>query len=270
MPMRAVALVAILGIAVAACGDGDDSASTTTESGAGGEDLGLVEEGKLTVCSDIPYPPFEFEKEGSQGEYTGFDVDLTEDIAKRLDLQTEWRVTVFDTILASLEAGDCDVVVSAMTITDERKEQVNFTDPYFDSEQSLLVRKEDEAKYATLADLEGQTIGVQTGTTGEIYAKENLPSGAELKSYDSGEEMFAPLQAGEIAAVLQDFPVNAYRALQDDQVVVTETFPTDEQYGMAVKKSNTALLDALNTALQEVRDDETYDTIYETWFGTKS
>ncbi|MCC7076800.1 MAG: transporter substrate-binding domain-containing protein, partial [Acidimicrobiia bacterium] len=119
----------------------------------------------------------------------------------------------------------------------------------------------------TLEDLAGQTIGVQTGTTGETYAKDHLPSGAEIKSFDTGEEIFAPLQAGEVAAVLQDYPVNAYRALQDDQVVVTQTFPTDEQYGFAVRQDNSELLEALNGALETVRGNGTYDEIYATWFG---
>lgn len=264
------AVVLAIGLVAAACGGDDDTDSTTTAAALDQTgNLDLIEEQTLTVCSDIPYLPFEFEKEDAPGEYTGFDVELVDSMAERLDLKTAWRVTVFDTILASLEAGDCDVVASAMTITDERKEQVAFTEPYFDSEQSLLVTKENETKYATLEDLAGQTIGVQSGTTGETYAQEHLPPGAELKSFDTGEEIFAPLAAGEVAAVLQDYPVNAYRALQDDQVVVTETFPTDEQYGFAVRQDNSELLEALNGALADVRGDGTYDEIYATWFGER-
>ncbi|MCC7077364.1 MAG: transporter substrate-binding domain-containing protein, partial [Acidimicrobiia bacterium] len=153
-----VAILCVVGLVAASCGGSDSADSTTTTDAAQGQtgNLDLIEEQTLTVCSDIPYPPFEFEKEDAPGEYTGFDVDLVDAMAEHLDLKTAWRVTVFDTILASLEAGDCDMVASAMTITDERKEQVAFTDPYFDAEQSLLVTKENEEKYATLEDLAGQ------------------------------------------------------------------------------------------------------------------
>ena len=115
-----------------------------------------------------------------------------------------------------------------MTITDERKEQVDFSDPYFDADQSLLVRADDAGDLVTLDDLAGETIGVQSGTTGETYAKENTPDGATIKSFEDADGLFAALTSGDIDAILQDFPVNAYRARRTTQFVVTETFPTGE------------------------------------------
>jgi len=279
-----LALLVVLGFMASACGDDDEGAdtgdTTTTEGGGdtsttgGGSGttvdistLGLVEDGTLTVCSDIPYSPFEFEDEDNPGEYTGFDVDLVDAVAESLGLETTYRVTVFDTILGSLAAGDCDMVASAMTITDERKQEANFSQPYYNSQQSLLVRSEDAEKFATLADMGGATIGVQTGTTGADYANENKPEGATIREYEGGEQLFVALQSQEIDAALQDLPVNGYRASQDDAFVVTDSFGTEEQYGFAFAKDNEALLTAFDNALSAAIEDGTYDTIFEQWFG---
>lgn len=169
----------------------------------------LVEDGKLTVCSDMPYKPFEFEEDGKT---TGFDYDVVSAMAKQLDVEVEFKTTPFDSIIPALNVPDCDMIASAMTITAEREEQVSFTTPYFDADQSLLVLTENKDKYATLDDLAGKTIGVQVETTGATYAKEHLPEGATIKEFQTGDEMFPALISGDIDAALQDLPVNAYRA----------------------------------------------------------
>jgi polar amino acid transport system substrate-binding protein len=271
---RLMALFVLVGVIAAGCSsddDGDSSSSTTSSDSSGSSDSGdvgdmaLVSDGTLTVCSDIPYAPFEFEDD--DGSYTGFDIELLEGVAEDNDLDLEVRVSPFDTIIASLEAGDCDLIASAMTITDERAEQVDFSDPYFDSDQSLLIRVEDEGTFAVLDDLAGETIGVQSGTTGEEYANENTPEGATIKAFETGDALFPALASDDIAAALQDFPVNAYRATQGDEFVVTETVPTGEQYGFAISKGNAGLLAAVNDALTDMREDGRYDEIYATWFG---
>lgn len=273
--VRFLALFALVGLIAAGCSSDDDDSSdaTTTSSGSSdtsdtsgsSDEMTLVSDGTLTVCSDIPYAPFEFE--GDDGEYTGFDIELLEGVAEDNDLDLEVRVSPFDTIIASLEAGDCDLIASAMTITDERAEQVDFSDPYFDADQSLLIRVEDEGTYTSLEDLAGETIGVQAGTTGEEYANDNTPEGATIKSFETGDALFPALTSDDIAAALQDFPVNAYRATQGDEFIVTETFPTEEQYGFAVSKDNPGLLAAVNASLTAMNDDGRYDEIYATWFG---
>ncbi|MCB0977395.1 MAG: transporter substrate-binding domain-containing protein [Acidimicrobiales bacterium] len=121
------------------------------------------------------------------------------------------------------------------------------------------------AKITKLADLEGKTIGVQTGTTGETYTKEHLPKGATVKSFKDTTGLFAALDSGDISAILQDLPVNAGRAAEVDNVHVVETFKTGEQYGFAVEKGS-ELQGELNTALKKVRDNGTYDKIYEKYF----
>lgn len=271
-PVRlTIAALAVAVLALGACSDDDGGDTTSGSSSGSGSGSGsaaeappTIEEGTLTVCSDIPYEPFEFEGDGPSG-YTGFDIDLLAAVAETSSLELSVSDVDFDGILGNLAADSCDVVASAVTITDERAEQVDFTESYFDADQSLLVKTDTDI--AGLDDLDGKTIGVQSGTTGETYAKDNTPDGAEVKSFDGADALFAAIESGDIDAILQDFPVNAYRATQDDSVDVVEEYTTDEAYGFAVKKGNTELLDALNAGLTSVRDDGDYDTIYEEYFG---
>lgn len=275
--LRSAALVASVALLVAACGDDDDtdtgsptgSPTQTEGTQAAGGDVeapgNLVRSGTLTVCTDTPYEPFEFE--GPDGEHTGYDIDLLRAIAGDAGLGLEVLDLPFDGILGSVAAGDCDVVASAVTITDERAEQVDFSDPYFDADQSLLVRAEDEGTYASLDDLAGQRIGVQSGTTGAAYAEDNAPDGAQIVSFEDSDGLFGAITSGDIVAVLQDFPVNAYRATQTEEFVVTESFPTGEQYGFAVAKDNGEVLGFLNDGLERLRDDGRFDEIFATYFG---
>jgi polar amino acid transport system substrate-binding protein len=250
-PLVAISVVLLL----AACGDdaGSDAAGDA-----------LVAEGVLTVCSDIPYAPLEFVD--PEGHETGFDLDLLSEVAQRNDLELEVIDRPFDGILEDLDAGLCDVVASAMTITGERDRIVDFTDPYFDVDQSLLVRAADQASFSTLASLAGQRIGVQAETTGASYAAEHRPEGAEVVPLDDAEAMFAALDAGDVAALLQDFPVNAFRATQDSSLVVTETFPTGEQYGFAVR-AGAATGALLDEALDDMRSDGRFEEIFADYFG---
>ena len=251
-----IAFALLLG--ATACGsDGSDGSSS---------DSTAKEMGTLTVCSDIPYAPMEMEGEGPRGlQYTGFDIELMDAMAVTMDDKLEVLDVDFDGILGNLASGKCDVVASSLTITDERKEQADFTKPYFDADQSLLVKADSGVK--SLADLEGKTIGVQSATTGETYANENKPDGATVKSFPDTDGLFGALASSDIDAILQDLPVNAGRAAEDDSVVVVETFPTEEQYGFAVKKGSD-LTAELNTALADVKESGAYDELYEKYFPT--
>lgn len=260
-------LVAVLALALAGCG-GDDDGDDAGSGGGGGEGTEAeapetVNEGQLAVCSDVPYEPMEMEGDGPSG-YTGFDIELIDAISG--DLEVVVSDVDFDGILGNLEAGTCDVVASSVTITEERAESVDFTDPYFDADQSLLVKT--DSGITSLEDLAGETIGVQSGTTGEAYANDNTPDGAQVRSFDGADSLFAAIEAEDVVAILQDFPINAYRTTQDDSLEVVETFPTEEQYGFAVRKGNESLLGFLNDGLSEARDDGTYDDLFETYFGT--
>ncbi len=256
----------LIGVAIAAVGCSDDEDSPVAGDGGDREEASysLVSEGTLTICSDAPYEPFEMEIDG---EWTGFDMDLINAVAEGLDLETSVIVVPFDGIWLLPAAGECDIVVSAMTITEERAESALFTDAYFDADQSLLVRADEAETYATLAALTGRNIAVQTGTTGETYAQENTPEGATLISFDEPAAMFLALESHEVDAILQDLPVNGYRSTQDDSMVVTELFPTGEQYGFAVDPDNAGLAEAVNGQLAALRTAGTYDEIFAKWFG---
>lgn len=249
--LRLGAALGALALAATACG-GDDG-----DEGAGG--------GTLTVCSEIPYPPFEFEAE--DGSFTGFDIELIEAIGAELGREVEIVNTGFEGIQsgASLAAGTCDVAVSAMTITEAREENLDFTDPYFDADQSLLVKA--DAGISTLADLAGKTIGVQSETTGAAYAEENAPDDASITEFASGADAISALQAGQVDAVLQDLGPNGDAVSNDDTLAIAETYQTDETYGMAVaEEGSEELLEQINEALQTLRDDGTYDEIFQKYF----
>lgn len=257
-----LALLAASTLALTACGGSSD------DSEGGGDDagLGLIQPGTLTVCSDIPYPPFEFE-EG--GEYTGFDMELMEKISAGLDLELAIKDVGFEGLQSgsALAAGTCDIGASAMTITDEREENLDFSEPYYDSLQSLLVPEDSDIK--TIEDLAGKTVGVQQGTTGQKYAQENVPEDAEVTAYPSDAELFPALQSGGVDAVLQDLPVNLLHT-QEGAFTIVEEYDTDEQYGFAVKEEGAEkLLEAVNEQLATLREDGAYDEVYDKYFTEK-
>jgi polar amino acid transport system substrate-binding protein len=281
---KAAALLAVVALAATACGGDDDtggdtgSASATATEGAPGDatetgtasgDVTTVTEGTLTVCSEIPYPPFEFE-DPDTGEFTGFDIDLMGAIADELGLELEVINTGFEGLQsgATLSAGQCDVGASAMTVTDAREENLDFSEPYFDAEQSLLVQA--DADIATLEDLAGMDIGVQSETTGAAYARENAPSDVTITEFGSGADAITALQASQVDGVVQDLGPNALAATNDDSLTVAETYATGESYGLAVaEEGSEALLEEINSALASLRESGTYDEIYATYFETE-
>lgn len=224
----------------------------------------LVNPGDLTICTHAPYEPFQMQVDGG---WTGFDIDLINAIAEGLELETSVVVTPFDGIWRQPAAGACDLVASALSITEDRAAETLFTDPYFDAAQSLLVRADDVETYPTLESLAGRNIAVQAGTTGEAYAQEHQPPGAELVAYTEPAPMFLALQSLHVDAILQDLQVNGFRSTQDATMALTQRFATGEQYGFAVAPDNPALAEAINTELADIREASVYDQIYLKWFG---
>jgi polar amino acid transport system substrate-binding protein len=243
-----------------------DTGSTT----AGG--VKLVHAGKLTTCTHLPYSPFQ--SKDASGKVVGFDVDIIDLAAKKLGVTQEIVDTPFEGIKsgADLNAGKCDVAAAGMTITDARKQVLNFSDPYFDATQALAVPT--GKPYRTLADLAGKRVGVQGATTGEEYVKQQVQQQGlkiEVVSYkDLGAEQQA-LATGQIEAAVGDLPVwNEYVKANPGKIVVANGFDTGEQYGFAVKKGdNPQLLATINEALAAARADGSYDRIYEKWIGAK-
>jgi polar amino acid transport system substrate-binding protein len=256
---RTLALTAALGVALAGCGS-DDSGDKT--SGSTASDLDLVKDGALTVCSDAPYEPFDVIN-GST--FTGFDGDLVTAIAKGLDLKLVPIDSAFDPLQSglALNSNQCDMAASAMTITDERKKNLTFSDPYYDSKQSLLVPAGSDIK--SIADLAGKKVGVQNATTGKSYAEEHA-KGAQIVSFPDDSAMFTALKGGSVDALLQDLPVNLEHT-KDGKYEIVEDYATDEAYGFAFrKKGDEALVEAVNDQLAELKDSGEYQKIYDKYF----
>lgn len=257
--LSAVALAATVLLLGAACrqqaappGGGGGDGTTAPE-------ITTIEEGILTVGTDLPYPPFEY-REG--GELTGFDVEIMNEIASRIGLEAEYVDSPFDTIFTDLANGQFDVVISGATITPEREQQVNFSEPYFSSLQALVVS--DDSGIASFEDLgDGDAVSVQSGTTGEAWAEENLaPNGVEIRAFPEYPPVYNALEAGQVDGVVYDESSAIPETFNRPGLEVVDTVDTGEAYGIAVDPANEDLLDAVNQALQDMIDDGTYDEIF--------
>ncbi|KFG01531.1 basic amino acid ABC transporter substrate-binding protein [Streptomyces europaeiscabiei] len=246
---------------VAGCSsDGDGGSGTKTAVGG----VELVKAGQLTTCTHLPYPPFQSEIDG---KVQGFDVSLIDLVAEDLGVKQEILDTPFENFKtgAFLNSGECDLAAAGMTITDERKKNVDFSDPYFEATQAVLAAKKTDIR--SFADLKGKKVGTQAQTTGEDYAKSQ---GLDPVSFESSDAVLNGLRAGQVDAVVIDYPVvqgwlkNADLA---DTYAVAEQVNTGEEYGITVKKGNTKLLAAINKALADAKSDGTYKKLYEQWIG---
>jgi polar amino acid transport system substrate-binding protein len=248
----AVLLLTVASLAAAGCGGGDDNGG-----GGAGE--------KLTVGSDVPYPPFE-EFGKTKSEFKGFDVELMEAIGAQIGREVEIQDTSFDTIFRDLAQGKFEAVASATTITDEREETVDFTNPYYlPSAQSIVVAK-GTSGLESAQDLVGKIVGVQQGTTGEEYVEEEIDT-KELRTYPQGPDTFPALKAGILDAVVIDRPVAEKAVEQDPEIEISGGIETEEEYGFVVRQGDEELLDELNEGLKEVLDSGEYTTIYKKWFN---
>lgn len=274
-----LALVAVLSLLLAACGGGDGGdtddgatdgdgveetdggAEETDGGGAAAEDLGLLNEGTITVGSDIAFEPFEFIQDG---EPAGFDIDLMHEIAGRMELEVEWVNASFDTIFTQLAAGDFDAIISAITITEERDQTIDFTDPYFAANQAVAVTS-DGADVSSEDDLAGLQVAVQAGTTGLDYANETFTE-STIVEFPTSEAAFTALESGQVDAVFIDLPVVFQRTETSENVELAVEVDTGELYGIGVQDGNTALADAFNQHLADIIADGTYEEIYSTWF----
>ncbi len=225
------------------------------------DDLGLAEEGVLVAGSDLDFEPFEFIEDG---EEKGFDVDLMNEIGERLGVEVEFVNSGFDTLLTQLDGGEFDVVISALTITEERAETVDFSNPYFAANQAMVVQA--DSGITGVEDIEGLDIGVQAATTGADYATENFEPDATVVEFPGTPEAFTALESDQVDAVFIDLPVASEQAEGSDTLELVAEVDTDEEYGIAVQMGNAALLDAINATLAEIVEDSTYETIYSEWF----
>ncbi|GAA3812701.1 basic amino acid ABC transporter substrate-binding protein [Cellulomonas soli] len=258
--LAAASLAAGAALLLSACASSDDSGSAGSDATAAGG-VTLLTPGTLTVCSNPPYEPFEFKDDN--GDVVGLDIDIMQEVADDLGVDLLVKVTAFETIQSGvdLDTGSCDVVASGITITDERKAKFDFSEPYFDADQGLLVPAGSDL--SDVASLEGKKIAVQQATTGETFAQDNDLQTVQFE--DLGLQIQA-LKTGQVDAAINDIAVLG--PFVEEGFEVATTFPTGEQYGFGVKKGSTALLDAINGTLDRIRTDGTYDAIYTERIGT--
>ncbi|GGM95740.1 basic amino acid ABC transporter substrate-binding protein [Thermopolyspora flexuosa] len=267
LALTVTALAAVTGLS--ACGgDSGDAGNTgaTAQSSSGG--VTLVNPGKLTTCTNVPYEPFQFNQDG---KVVGFDVDIVDLVAKKLGVTQEILDIDFAAIKsgAALNAGRCDVAAAGMTITEERKQNIDFSVPYFDATQALLAKKGSGITSLEDVKAKGLKLGAQASTTGLDYVKSK---GFDPVEYpDSPKELFA-LQAGQVDVIVQDLPVVLTWLKKPDvaeKFELAASLDTGEQYGIGLKKGNTALLQVVNETIEAAKQDGTYNEIYKKWFGTE-
>ncbi|WP_190122950.1 ABC transporter substrate-binding protein [Streptomyces inusitatus] len=257
--VRAAAVAAAGVILAAGCSSGGGPAQA-----AGG--VPVVEKGKLTTCTHLPYPPFQFERDG---EIVGFDVALVDLVAKRLKVEQKIVDTPFENFKtgAFLNSGECDLAAAGMTITEERKKNVDFSVPYFDATQALLTAKKSGLASLDEAKSRKARLGVQSETTGESYTK---AQGFDPVAFESADAVLNGLRTGQVDGVVLDHPV-VQGWLKDSrnaaEFSLGRHIDTGERYGISVKKGNAKLLAAVDRAIEEARADGTYDKLYRRWIG---
>jgi ABC-type amino acid transport substrate-binding protein len=233
---------------------------------SGGDKTGydkIKADGVLRIGTDATYPPFEYNDDKS-GELIGFDIDLMKAICRELDLKPEFIVVPFGGIIPGLRSNKYDCIISAMTITPDRQEAVIFSIPYYDAGQTIAVPLNDTT-ISSIDDLKGKRIGVQLGTTGEIMAK--TIEGAEVISFNNIGAAFIDMENGHLDAVLNDAPTSARAIKVRGRAKIVGPLLSSEQYGIAVDKKNSDLLEAIDDALQKMIDTGAVDSLKNYWIG---
>lgn len=217
----------------------------------------------VTIGSDTTYPPFEFVDEG--GNVVGFDVDVMEAICERINCVPEFQTTAWDGIFAALAAGEFDMVVSGVTITEERAQIVDFSEPYLSFGQAVVVRAAEMEIDSAALETGNYTVGAQIGTTNEAKAIE-LAGEANVRTYDTFDLAFIALVNGDVDAVISDEPtarefVDSYAGELD----ISDSGLTSEDLGFAFPQGS-ELIDPMNAGLEMIREDGTLEALYTQWF----
>jgi glutamine transport system substrate-binding protein len=257
-PFRAITAalgVAALGVGLIAC-SGDDGGSDDSS----GSDL----KDTYTVATDNSFVPFEFEKDGEQ---VGFDVDIIKEIADRVGFKVDLKTTNFDGIIPGLQTDTFDIAIAGITITDERKESVDFSDPYYKSGIRIGV-PEDSDDIDGLEDLAGKKVAVRLGSAPLDYLKEHEPK-ASPKSFEQLDQAYLAVEGGSADAIFYDAPnVEYYISTKGkDKLKVVGDLYEAQYYGIAFAKDNDELVKESNKALAEMIEDGTYAKIAKEWFG---
>ncbi|UUZ92276.1 transporter substrate-binding domain-containing protein [Paenibacillus sp. P25] len=255
---------ATFALAVSACGNGNSASPSGAAADSG---KGSVK--KYTFGTDATYPPFEFEKDG---KYTGIDIDMLNAIAKEEGFEVELKPMNFKGIIPAITAKQLDGAVAGISITDERKQVVALSEPYYKAGLSLIVR-EDNSSIKGPEDLKGKTISIKKGTTGAKFADELAQKyNAKVNYFDDSPSMFQEVVNKNADVTLEDFPVISYKIATDknSQLKIVGDRLNGDYYGIAVSKDNPELLAKINDGLKKLKDSGKLDQIVNSYMGTSS
>ena len=252
-----LAIFAISTVGLTGCGENPDQNQNSANPPANSTAL------KVGTAAD--YAPFAFQNEN---QVQGFDIDLINAIGKEIGKNVQIEDVKFQELISSVESKKIDVAINGITINDERKKSVEFSDPYFKSGLQILV-KEDNTDINSQADLSGKRIAVQEGTTSETLA--NGIENAAVTKFATPDEAYKALQDGQADAVINDRPVNEY-LIKENKLAGVKALPeslNEEEYGIAIAKDNADLQKQINDALKKLQDNGEFDKITEKWFGSQ-
>ena len=263
----AAAAVSAAALALTACGGSSSSVASSVASSAAASseaastsaaagELTTVEAGKLTMATNATFPPYEMTTDS--GEFEGIDIDTAKAIADKLGLELQIDDMDFDAALLSVQQGKADIAMAGVTVTDERKAVMDFSDSYATGIQSIIVPNDSDI--ASPDDLAGKKIGTQRGTTGYIYCTDDFGE-ENVIAYDDGLTAVQALNNGQVdAVVIDNAPAQEFVAANPG-LKILDTAYAQEDYAIGVAKGNTQLLDAINGALEELQDDGTLQAI---------
>jgi ABC-type amino acid transport substrate-binding protein len=261
-------MLALMAVLVAACGGGGDK--TANQPGQAEASKGAASSGEkkvLRVGTDAAYPPFE--KQGPDGKPVGFDMDIIKAIAEVNGWEIQVEHAGWDPLFEDIESGKRDIGISAITINDKRKQKYDFSDPYFDAYQLIMVPE--NVNVTKIEDIKNLRVAVQSGTTGAALAEKVMGKGnPKLQGFDDTPSAVEELYAKRVDAVVADNAVlndflktsgkSGYKVVKDPNVV-------PEQYGIMVKKGNKELLEQINKGLKTIKENGKYDEIFKKYFG---
>ena len=258
--LKPLALLAVLPLALTGC------VSTANENTDANGEVSLVKSGVLSVCTNTPYKPFEYEENGT---VVGLDADIANAIASDLGVKAQLTSISFEGLDSGtgLSTGQCDIALAGIGVTDERKSKMEFTTVYFDDNLAILVPK--GSSITSAADLKGVAVGAQQATSGETYAKEN---GAEVIQYEDTSLMFSALKTGQVKAVAANLSVISEALTNDPDSfkIAYQDSENTEQIAAAVSSNNKALLTKANATIAKLKKNGELDKMKAKWVGTTS
>ena len=219
---------------------------------------------EITVGANVGNVPWEFQN--AEGEIVGFEIDLMNEVGERLGREVEFVNIPFQGLFAAVQSGQVDAATSSITITDERLESVSFAQPYYDSDQSLTVRS--DSGIEGLDGMEGRVVGVDTGSTGDIWMTEHEGEVgvSDIRRYEGLQPAMLDLAAGRIDGYVSDIPALLYYSKDKPEFEVVERIPTNERYSVMFAK-DAELADEVDAVITEMKQDGTMAELHEKWFG---